>query len=245
MHSSLRFLLLVMTLVRLRCADLHWNVLWALYGVNIPCKSYYKLYDCKALLIGMTDVTNFSWRMAFSPLLAAMEHHYKWLTYCCCMHSRLVPSILQQWPPAQLTQQSTWSHMRSIIGVVESEHQCSTCGCNLSPCSGLLATPELVVNAAWHLKFTCSTTWGCDINTKHQACNSTNHYDTIKSSYIGIKRCLQDSRQLHGFAIWHINPAFAACKECVLTCVKRNLIHFLSLWCCEMLHVHAVTPYCQ
>lgn len=47
-------------------------------------------------------------------------------------YASLVPSVLQQWPLPQMTQQPTWTHQRSS----SFEQQSSKSRCKLSPCSG-------------------------------------------------------------------------------------------------------------
>lgn len=140
--------------------------MWALYGVANNMKSCMtaKLYS--ADVTQLTDVYTIKMYKKAIFVIACCQHHCRWLTCRCDMHNRIVPSLLQQWPLAQLTKQSIWSHSRCATGTVELEQQRSAS----TPCSCMPATPEMAVNAAGNMKISCATTWGCDIKTKHQVC---------------------------------------------------------------------------
>ena len=68
---------------------------------------------------------------------------------------------------------------------------------------------------------------------------------TIACSCFEVKRCLHDNIQRYWYIIWYTGFAFVVCNKSAraLTCVR--IVHFLSLQRCEILHVHAVIPYCQ
>ena len=60
--------------------------------------------------------------------------------------------------------------------------------------------------------------------------------------YYQVALAYDDSRTGQPGRAVPFSPAFAVCNEYVLSCVRRYTIHFLSLQCCDVLHVHAMIP---